>query len=180
MTTTSGTQTYAIDPAHSTAEFVVRHLMIAKVRGRFTAVAGTIEVPAGSTVPTAVHATLETSSITTGEPQRDAHLKSADFFDAEKYTQIVFDSTDIVPDGEGFVLHGRLTISGETHPVELKTSYEGETIDPWGNKRLGFEAHGKISRKQFGLTWNQALEAGGVAVGDEVKIELSIEGVAQK
>jgi polyisoprenoid-binding protein YceI len=170
MTTTSTGTTYAIDPAHSSAEFVVRHLMIAKVRGRFTGLAGSFEVPAGATVPSVVSAALEVATISTSEAQRDGHLKSPDFFDAET----------IAPNDDGFHLHGDLTIRDQTHPVTLAVTYEGETVDPWGNKRLGFEAHGKISRKDFGLTWNQALETGGVAVGDEVKIELSIEGIAQK
>jgi polyisoprenoid-binding protein YceI len=178
--TTASTQVYAIDPAHSSAEFIVRHLMIAKVRGRFTGLAGTIEVPAGGHLPTAVDAKLETATISTSEPQRDGHLKSPDFFDAEKHPHIVFKSTSVEATGDGFNLHGDLTISGVTHPIVLKTTYEGETVDPWGNKRLGYEATGKLSRKDFGLVWNQALETGGVAVGDEVKIELSIEGVAQK
>jgi polyisoprenoid-binding protein YceI len=180
MTTTSTGTTYAIDPAHSSAEFVVRHLMIAKVRGRFTGLAGSFEVPAGATVPSVVSAALEVATISTSEAQRDGHLKSPDFFDAETFPTITFKSTTIAPNDDGFHLHGDLTIRDQTHPVTLAVTYEGETVDPWGNKRLGFEAHGKISRKDFGLTWNQALETGGVAVGDEVKIELSIEGIAQK
>ncbi|MBD5633702.1 MAG: YceI family protein [Candidatus Eremiobacteraeota bacterium] len=180
MATTSATHVYAIDPAHSSAEFVVRHLMISKVRGRFTGVAGTIEVGDGGQLPTSIQATLETGSISTSEAQRDGHLKSPDFFHAEKYPQIVFKSTKISGSADGFVVHGDLTISGQTQPVELKATFEGQTIDPWGNQRLGYEAHGKLSRKDFGLVWNQTLETGGVAVSDEVKIELSIEAVAQK
>jgi polyisoprenoid-binding protein YceI len=176
----TATRTYAIDPAHSTIEFVVRHLMIAKVRGRFTGVSGTIALPAEGYVPVSVEATIDTATIVTGEAQRDGHLKSADFFEVETFPAITFKSTQIRETGDGFDLHGELTIHGTTQPVALKATYEGEVTDPWGNARYGYEAHGKISRKDFGLVWNQALEAGGVAVGDEVKIELSIEAVAQK
>ncbi len=180
MTTATNTLVYAIDPSHSTAEFVVRHLMIAKVRGRFTSLSGTIVVPAGSHVPVSVEATLEVASVATGEPQRDGHLKSPDFFEAEAFPHITFKSTNIVATDDGFDLHGDLTIRDQTKPINLKATYEGETVDPWGNHRLGFEAHAKINRKDFGLGWNQVLEAGGVAIGEEVKIELSVEGVAQK
>ena len=179
MSTTTTVQTYAIDPSHTNAEFVVRHMMIAKVRGRFAALAGTIEVPEGSDVPTSIQATIELESLTTSEAQRDAHLKSPDFFDAATHPQIHFRSTSIKPDGDELAVAGDLTIRGTTLPIVLKTTFEGRTTDPWGNRRVGYEAHAKISRKDFGLTWNQALEAGGVAVGDEVKIELAVEAVAQ-
>ncbi len=179
-TTTLPEQIYAIDPVHSSAEFVVRHLMIAKVRGRFATLAGSISIAPGSHVPTAVSATLETASITTGDPQRDGHLASPDFFDAGTYPQVRFASTRIDGDGDAFELHGHLTMRDKTLPVVLKATYEGESADLWGNRRIGFEAHGKISRKEFGLTWNQALETGGVAIGDDVKIELSVEGIAQQ
>jgi polyisoprenoid-binding protein YceI len=180
MNAATSTRTYAIDAAHSTVEFVVRHLMIAKVRGRFTGVTGTVQVPAEGHVPISVEATIDATSVSTGEPQRDAHLKSPDFFDAETHPSISFKSTQIRETGDGFDLNGDLTIHGVTHPVSLKATFEGEVTDPWGNARYGYEAHGKLSRKDFGLVWNQALEAGGVAIGDEVKIELSIETVAQK
>lgn len=180
MSTSAIAQTYAIDPTHSTAEFVVRHLMIAKVRGRFAGVAGTIEVREGTDLPASVTATLQTATIVTGDPQRDGHLASADFFDAATYPTIEFRSTGIAGAGSDFELRGDLTMHGTTLPVVLRATYEGRTTDPWGNQRIGYEAHGKISRKDFGLTWNQALETGGVAVGDEVKIELSVEAIAAK
>jgi polyisoprenoid-binding protein YceI len=179
-TAPSTTQVFAIDPSHTTAEFVVRHMMIAKVRGRFTALAGTIEATDGGRTPTAVRATIETGSISTSESQRDTHLRSPDFFDAETYPKIEFESTKIVANGDEFDVHGNLTIRNKTLPVVLRTTFEGTSKDPWGNERAGYEAHGKISRKEFGLLWNQTLESGGVVVGDEVKIELSVEGVAQK
>lgn len=180
MTTSSTVQTYAIDPAHTSAEFVVRHLMISKVRGRFTGIAGTIDVPDDAELPSSITASLQTATIATNEAQRDTHLASPDFFDAAQYPTIEFRSTKIEGPGDGFDVHGDLTIHGTTLPVVLKATYEGRTTDPWGNRRVGFEAHGKISRKDFGLVWNQALETGGVAVSDEVKIELSVEAVAAK
>jgi len=180
VTTASTTQIYAIDPAHTSAEFVVRHFMISRVRGRFTKISGSIEAENGGRTPTSVQATIETASVSTGEPQRDAHLRSADFFDAETHTTIEFKSTKVVADGDEFDVHGDLTIHGATLPIVLKATFEGASTDPWGNQRVGYEAHGKLSRKDFGLTYNQALETGGVAIGDDVKIELVVEAVAQK
>jgi polyisoprenoid-binding protein YceI len=169
--------TYSVDPAHSTVEFIVRHLMIAKVRGRFTSVTGQVEVPAGSDMPSAVSATIGTASIDTREAQRDEHLRSADFFEAEKFPQITFQSMRIHGTADDFTIEGDLTIHGVTHKVDLKGTFEGRATDPWGNQRIGYSAHAKISRKDFGLTWNAALETGGVAVGDEVRIELNIEAI---
>lgn len=180
MTTTQTTKTYTIDPAHTTAEFIVRHLMISKVRGRFTSVTGTIDVPEGSTVPVSVDVTIDAASIDTREEQRDAHLKSADFLEAEKFGTITFKSTGFDGSGDAFKVRGDLTIHGVTREVVLDTTFEGRTTDPWGNARIGYEAHTKISRKDHGLAWNQALEAGGVLVGDDVKIELNVEAIAQK
>jgi polyisoprenoid-binding protein YceI len=180
VTTTQTTKTYALDPSHTTAEFVVRHLMITKVRGRFTSVAGTIEVPEGSSVPVSVDVSIDTASIDTREEQRDGHLKSVDFFEAEKYPKITFKSTGVDGSGDAFKVRGDLTIHGVTREVVLDTTFEGRTIDPYGNERIGYEAHTKISRKDYGLGWNMALETGGVVVGDEVKIELNVEAIAQK
>jgi polyisoprenoid-binding protein YceI len=180
VTTTQTTKTYAIDPSHTTAEFIVRHLMISKVRGRFTAITGTIDVPEGSSVPVSVDVTIETASIDTREEQRDGHLKSADFFEAEKYPTITFKSTGVDGTGDAFKVRGDLSIHGVTLPVVLDTTFEGRTTDPYGNDRIGYEAHTKINRKDFGLGWNMALETGGVVVGEEVKIELNVEAIAQK
>ena len=173
-------QAYAIDASHTTAEFVVRHLMITKVRGRFTQITGTVDLAEGSTVPAGISAVIEAASIDTREEQRDGHLKSADFFEAEKFPQITFKSTRAEGSGDSFKIVGDLAIHGVTKEITLDTTFEGRAVDPWGNSRVGYEAHGKISRKDFGLTWNQALEAGGVAVGDEVKIELNVEAIAPK
>jgi polyisoprenoid-binding protein YceI len=170
--------TYAVDPAHSTVEFIVRHLMIAKVRGRFTKVSGQVELPAaGGDLPTSVSATIDASSIDTREEQRDNHLRSADFFDVEKFPELTFQSMRIHGEPDAFTIEGDLTIHGVTQHVKLNATFEGRATDPWGNARVGYSAHGNISRKEFGLTWNAALETGGVAVSDEVRIELNIEAL---
>ena len=167
---------YTIDSAHSGAHFTVRHMMITNVRGAFRNVKGTVTFDPQNPAATAVEAEIETASIDTREPQRDAHLRSADFFDVEKFPSIVFRSTGIQAAGEGeWKLTGDLTIHGVTRPVVL--SVEGpapEAKDPWGNFRSGATATTKIKRSEFGLTWNAALEAGGVLVGDDVKIELEL------
>jgi polyisoprenoid-binding protein YceI len=168
---------YAIDPAHSSVEFAVRHLMIAKVRGRFSGVAGTIEVPTGSDIPSLVDVTIDATTIDTREPQRDGHLKSADFLDVDKFPTLEFDSTRIEGEPSAFTIHGNLKIHGVTREVALKGEFEGRGADPWGGQRIGYSARTTISRKDFGLTWNAAMEGGGVMVGDEVRIELSVEAV---
>jgi polyisoprenoid-binding protein YceI len=172
--------TYTVDPAHSTVEFIVRHLMIAKVRGRFTTFTGQVELPAVGDLPSSISATIEASSIDTREEQRDTHLRSADFFDVEKFPQLTFQSLRIHGEPDEFTIEGDLTIHGVTHRVKLNGTFEGRATDPWGNQRVGYAAHGKISRKDFGLTWNAALETGGVAVSDEVRIELNVEAILQQ
>ena len=173
------TAVYAIDPAHSTVEFVARHLMIARVRGRFAAFQGRLEVDPVSDRPTAVSVTIDATSIDTREPQRDAHLKSADFFDVEKYPELSFTSTKIDGAAGDFKITGDLTIHGVTRPVVLDAASEGRAQDPWGGQRIGYSAHTTINRKDFGLTWNALLETGGVAVSDEIRIELNVEAVLQ-
>ena len=179
MTTTAdSTRTYAIDGAHSSVHFSVRHLMISKVRGSFSAVTGTIDLPAGGAIPLAVNVTIDASSIDTREAQRDGHLKSADFLDVEKFPVLRFTSTSIRPTGaESFDVAGDLEIRGVKRPVTLAASVAGQGKDPWGNDRVAYEASVKISRKAWDLTWNQALEAGGVAVGDEIDITLDVESI---
>ena len=171
---------YAIDPSHTSVEFLVRHMMLAKVRGRFTDVSGSFAVPEGGTLPADIDVRIGVSSIDTREEQRDTHLKSADFLDAERFASIDFKGTQVEGSGENFKVHGTLTIHGVSRPVVLDAAFEGRAADPWGNSRIGFTAHTTISRRDFGLTWNQALETGGVLVGDEVRIELNVEGIAQK
>jgi polyisoprenoid-binding protein YceI len=174
------TQIFTIDPIHTNVGFSVRHLMISKVRGHFRSVAGTIAIPAGSDLPEAVDVTIDGSSIDTREPQRDDHLRSPDFLEVATYPTLRFASSSISGSPSAFQIHGDLTIHGTTRPVVLEASFEGRATDPWGNLRAGYEAHTTISRKDFGLTWNQMLEAGGVAVGDEVRIELNVEAIAPK
>jgi polyisoprenoid-binding protein YceI len=171
---------YALDPSHSTVEFVVRHLMISKVRGRFTAFQGSVELASGSDVPLTISATIDAGSIDTREEQRDAHLRSADFFDVEKYPALGFESTRIEGTPGDFKVYGNLSIHGVTREVVLSGSLEGRGSDPWGGERVGYSAHATINRKDFGLTWNAALETGGVVVSDEVRIELNVEGVLQR
>lgn len=172
--------TYAIDAAHSGVEFAVRHLMISKVRGRFSKVSGAIDLAPGSNVPAAVAVTIDAASIDTREEQRDAHLRSADFFDVEKYPSLSFESVRIEGTESDFRIHGKLTIHGVTREVVLQTAFEGRGGDPWGGERVSYSAKTTINRKDFGLTWNQVLETGGFAVSDEVRIELEVEGVLQK
>src|SRR5579862_1396439 len=168
---------YNVDPAHTTVEFVVRHLMITKVRGRFTAFNGRVELTPGSDLPASISATINAASIDTREEQRDAHLRSADFFDVETYPELTFESTRIDGTPDDFAIDGKLTIRGVTRNVTLNGTFEGRVTDPWGGVRVGYTAHGKINRKDFGLNWNAALETGGVVVGDEVRIELNVEAV---
>jgi polyisoprenoid-binding protein YceI len=180
MTATQLT-TYAIDPIHSSVEFSVRHLMLSKVRGSFLGVAGTVALSPDSLVPTAVSAEIAADSVDTREAQRDGHLKSPDFFHVEKFPHIRFVSTAITPgSGDTFKITGTLEILGVTQTVTLEAEAVGRTTDPWGNDRVGYEAKVRINRKDYGLTYNQALEAGGVMVGENVDIELQIEAVATK
>lgn len=179
-TTTQEKSVYAIDATHSGVEFVVRHLMITKVRGRFGAVSGAIELADGTDVPAAVEAVIDAASIDTREGQRDAHLRSADFFETEKFPQIQFKSTRIEGSAGAFKLYGDLTMHGITREVVLDAEFEGRGPDPWGGQRVSYSAQGKINRKDFGLTWNQALETGGIAVSEDVKIELNVQAVLQK
>lgn len=171
--------TYKIDPAHSSANFVVRHMMITNVRGGFSGVEGTIEFDSQNPTDARVNAVINTSKINTLDENRDAHLRSADFLDAEKYPTMTFKSTKVEPAGEGeWKVNGDLNIHGVTKPVVLNV--EGPTAegkDPFGNVRIGASATTKIKRSEFGLTWNAALETGGILVGDDLKIELEISAI---
>ena len=171
--------TWNIDPAHSVAEFKVKHMMISNVKGQFTQLSGSLTRNEADPTQSHVEASIEASSINTREPQRDAHLKSADFFHAEKHPTLTFKSTRIRPAGDGELkVEGDLTIRGVTKSVTFDV--EGPTApakDPWGNTRIGLSATTKINRKDFGLTWNAALEAGGILVGDEVTITLDVQFV---
>ena len=163
-----------VDPSHSIVGFTARHLMITKVRGRFTTFTGTVTV-AEDPLDSKVEATVDLGSVTTGDEQRDGHLKSADFFDVDKHPTMTFTSTGIKQDGGDYVLTGDLTVAGTTRSVDFELSFDGVQKDPWGGTRAGFTAETEISRKDWELTWNVALETGGVLVGDKVKIELDVE-----
>jgi len=173
--------TYQIDSAHSAAHFSVRHMMISNVRGDFTKVSGTLLLDADNPANSAVEALIDAASINTREAQRDAHLKSADFFDVEKYPEMAFRSKSVEAAGDGELrVKGDLTIHGVTREVTL--TVEGptpEAKDPWGNQRIGATATTKINRKDFGLVWNVALEAGGVLVGEDIKISIDLEAIRQ-
>lgn len=167
-----------IDPTHSTAEFSVRHLMITNVRGRFGKLSGVIEYDPEGQGPAAIEATIDVSSIDTRDANRDTHLRSPDFFDVEQFPTITFKSRSVTGADGAFRAVGDLTMHGVTHEVVLEVEELSQpTKDPWGNLRIGASAHTKINRKDWGLGWNQLLEAGGVAVGEIVKISLEISMV---
>ena len=182
-TTTAPTGTltaWSVDQSHSHVEFAVRHLMIATVKGRFGVVRGTVHSDDADPAKGRVDIEIDVNSIDTREAQRDAHLKSADFFETEKYPHITFRSTRIEDArSDRFTLIGDLTMHGVTREVALDVTSEGRNRDPWGGERAGFTATAMIKRSDFGLTWNQALETGGVLVGDDVKVSLEIELVKQ-
>jgi polyisoprenoid-binding protein YceI len=168
--------TYKIDPAHSTAQFVVRHMMITNVRGGFSGVQGTVVYDPQNPTASSIEVVIDANTINTLEAARDTHLKSADFLDVEKYPTIDFKSRSITLDGDGELsLKGDLTVHGATREVVLKAEVpSAETKDPWGNARIGASATTRIKRSDFGLNWNAALETGGFLVGDNLKIELEV------
>jgi len=172
------TTTWTADLGHSSVEFAVKHLMVSTVKGRFATFGASITTADG--VLTGISAEIDPASIHTGIDQRDAHLRSADFFDVEQYPKMSFIGREIVAKGEGeYTVNGELTMRGETKPVTFTVTVEGSEIkDPWGNRRVGATATGKLSRKEWGLTWNQALEFGGVTVSDEVKFTFEIAATA--
>lgn len=170
-----------VDASHSTVGFTVRHLVISKVRGRFAQFSGSVTLPdSGALEGGSVKAEVQIASIDTAEPKRDGHLKSPDFFDAEKHPTMTFESTKVASKGSDFELHGKLTIRGTTKDVIFHGENLGAAKDPWGNDRMAFTAKTTINRTDFGLNWNQALEAGGVLVGEKVEIELDIQAVKAK
>ncbi len=166
--------TWQIDRSHASVEFVARHLMIAKVRGRFTDVAGTIEI---GEVPeqSSARVTIQAASISTGDEARDAHLRSPDFLDVERFPTIEFTSTSVDHDGSHWLVAGDLTVRDVTRAVVLDVEFDGAATDPWGNSKVAFSASSQVNREDFGLTWNAALETGGVVIGPKVRIELNVE-----
>ena len=178
MATTTATRTYKIDKAHSEAIFQVRHL-VTKVRGRFTDFEGAIEYNDAAPEASTVNFSAKTASIDTAEADRDKHLRSADFFDVEKFPELTFRSKRISKRGDGYDVTGDLTIHGVTKEVTLPVALMGKAKDPWGGDRLGFEVETTINRKDYGLAFNIALETGGFLVGDEVKVSIDIQAVGQ-
>ncbi|MEQ1572862.1 MAG: YceI family protein [Vicinamibacterales bacterium] len=178
-TSASATRTYKVDPAHSEFFFQVRHL-VTKVRGRFSDFEGAIEYNDANPEQSSVSITIKTASINTNVADRDTHLRSGDFFAADEHPTLTFTSSRIAnKGGSSFDVVGNLTIRGTTKEIHLPVSFLGKATDPWGGQRIGFEAETTINRKDFGLNWNAALETGGFLVGDEVKITLSIQAIAQ-
>lgn len=180
IATKTAISTWMIDPAHSIAEFAVKHLVITTVKGRFRDLEGTLEIDEAQPENSSVSASIDVASIDTGVADRDAHLRSDDFFNAERYPKITFRSTRVERiDETKYKVHGDLTIRDVTKPVILDTEFEGEVDDPWGNRRAAFTATAQISRNEFGVKWNQLIETGGAIVGDNVKITLHLEAVRQ-
>jgi len=172
---------WEFDLTHSSINFAVRHLMVSKVRGRFSKWTGSIELDEQNPAASRTEVQIDASSIDTKEEQRDAHLRAADFLDVGKHPHILFRSTKVEAAGDSrYRMTGDLTIRGVVRPVVLDVEYAGRVKDPWGGERAGFTATTSIDRKDFGLTWNQTLDAGGVVVGDKVEIDLEIEAVKAK
>jgi polyisoprenoid-binding protein YceI len=174
---------WEVDPAHTTIEFAVKHMMFTTVRGRFKSFTGTVRVDARHPDLSGVDVDIDAASIDTGVADRDAHLRSADFLDVENHPRITFRSTDVegahAKEGDRFRLTGDLEIRGQAIPVTLDVTFEGVGKDPWGKQRSGFAARTEIDRRDWGLKWNQALEAGGVLVANSVKIEVEAQAVKQ-
>jgi polyisoprenoid-binding protein YceI len=172
------TRSWKIDPSHSAIQFSVRHMVISKVRGAFTRWTGELAFDADQPAASAVSVRIDASSIETHEPKRDEHLRSADFFDVAVYPEITFSSRSVEARGkERYRVIGDLTIRGTTRSVELDAEFLGLGADPWGGQRVAFQARGSVHRKDFGLTWNQVLETGGVLVGDQIEITLDVQAV---
>jgi polyisoprenoid-binding protein YceI len=170
--------TWKIDPAHSSVGFEVKHLMIATVRGRFTDFEGTLEAAEDNPSNSRAYGTVKVASIDTGEPDRDAHLRSPDFFDVERYPEMRFESTRIQHvEGGTYKIAGDLTIKDQTREIEVDATVEGAAEDPWGNERVGVSVRGTVNRTDFGLTWQKTLESGGLLVGEEVRIVIDISAV---
>lgn len=171
---------WIVDSTHSSIDFTIRHMMIAKVKGTFHTYEAQIEADPTDLTTADIQVTVDLSSIDTRNKDRDAHLRSADFFDVEKHPKMTFHSTRIVKTGDGeYDVTGNLTIRGVTRPETFSVTFEGAGKDPWGNEKVGFSGQGTIKRSDYGLTYNAALETGGVLIGDEVKVSVEIEASKQ-
>jgi polyisoprenoid-binding protein YceI len=181
METQTATRTkWTLDPVHSEVSFKVRHMMIAHVTGMLTDYNVNVESDPEDFTQAQVSFTGNLNSVSTGNDQRDAHLRSPDFFDVERNPEVTFQSTSVKKNGNEFTVEGNLTLRGITRPVTLNVEFGGVNKDPWGNWRAGFSVTGRLSRADLGLTWNAALEGGGVLVGDEVKINAEIQLIKQQ
>jgi polyisoprenoid-binding protein YceI len=174
------TGTWEIDPTHSTIGFVARHAMVAKVRGGFSDFTGVLTLDGTDPANSLAQLTIMVDSFSTNNAERDAHVKSAEFLDVAQFPTLTFQSTSVAQkDDNEFVVTGDLTIHGVTKPIDVTFELLGTSQDPWGGTRIGFEGKAEISRKEFGMVWNVALETGGVLVSDTVKLELDVEAVKQ-
>ena len=169
--------TWTIDTGHSSVHFIARHMVITKVRGAFKSFKGTLELDDADMTKSKIDVSIDASSIDTAEEKRDGHLKSADFFDVEKFPTLTFKSKSITKKGDAYDVVGDLTIHGVTKEVVLATQFEGKGKDPWGGERVAFAAKTKIEREDFGLKWNQVLEAGGVLVSNKIEIEIEVQAI---
>ncbi|MEX2571456.1 MAG: YceI family protein [Gemmatimonadota bacterium] len=180
---TRGVETWAVDPTHSHVEFTVKHMMITTVKGRFGGVGGVVRTNESDAGAWAIDIEIDTASVDTGAEQRDAHLRSADFFDVASHPRLTFRGGPVraafSEPGDQFALAGELTIRGTTRDVELVVTYDGRGPDPWGGERMSFSASTTIDRRDFGLTWNQGLEAGGVLVGTDIRVNLDVQLVRE-
>ncbi len=173
--------TFNFDTSHTNVGFAVKHMVISTVKGRFNEFSGVITYDPQDVTKSSVEVTIKTASVDTGNADRDKHLRSADFFDAEKYPEITFKSTRVEKRGSGYVARGPLTMRGVTKEVELPFTVTGVINDPWGNTRLGAEVEPvKVNRQDFGVSWSKALDSGGLVVSDEVSLELAVEAVQKK
>jgi polyisoprenoid-binding protein YceI len=168
---------YVLDVAHSRLGFTARHAMVTKVRGHFGGFDGKAHVDTANPAASSVELTIDPASISTGSPDRDAHLRSADFFDVERFPTWTFRSTEVARDGETWTITGDLTIKDVTKPVTIEFEQTGSAVDPFGNTRVGFEGELTVNRTDWGLTWNAALETGGVLVSEKVKLEFDISAI---
>jgi polyisoprenoid-binding protein YceI len=169
--------TYTLDPAHSRLGFSARHAMVATVRGQFNEFTGTAHVDTAIPANSKVEVSIVANSISTGNEQRDGHLLSADFFESEQFPNITFTSTDVTRDGDDWTITGDLTVKGVTKPISVPFEFTGSATDPMGNTRIGFEGAATLLRKDWGLTWNAALETGGVLVSDKIKLQFDISAI---
>jgi polyisoprenoid-binding protein YceI len=180
-TETSLTGRYQIDPAHSRVGFVARHAMVTKVRGQFSDISGQLDLDEEDPTRSSAEVTVQMQSVNTGSDQRDDHLRGPDFFHVEEHPVMTFKSTKAEPAGDDrYRLTGDLTIKGVTRPVTFEIEHTGAAKDPWGNLRVGFEGKATVNRKDWGLAWNVALEAGGILVSDKITIELDIAAVKEE